>query len=202
MKRIAVGLLILVALPVGAADELDASRPGFYFGVGAVYAVENFSFDSDNLGMTAILGPGVDPDYDDSQGAHLQIGYRTHPTLGFEFLYEFLEGFDSTAGSPKTEIDSHLFTFNAKVYPFEGRWQPYLLTGIGARLINSEVFDSSVKKPFETDAGFTARFGAGLTYSVTRHFALELEGSYQVGTGGIVRHANYANFALHFLYRM
>ena len=201
MARLVV-LLMLVALPAVAADDLEPARSGFYFGVGAVYAAENFSFDSENLGMTAILGPGVDPDYDDSAGAHLQIGYRTHPTLAFEFLYEFLEGFDSTAGSPKTEIDSHLFTFNAKVYPFDGRWQPYLLTGIGARLINSEVFDKSVKKPYETDAGFTARFGGGLAVSVTRHFAVELEGSYQVGTGGIVRHANYGTFAVHFLYRM
>ena len=201
MSRL-IAFLLLLALPAGAAEELDTGRSGFYFGVGAVYAAENFSFDSENLGMTAILGPGVDPDYDDSAGAHVQIGYRSHPTLGFEFLYEFLEGFDSTAGSPKTEIDSHLFTFNAKVYPFQGRWQPYLLTGIGARLINSEVFDSSVKKPFETDAGFTARFGAGLAYSFTRHLAVELEGTYQVGTGGIVRHANYGSFALHFLYRL
>ena len=198
-----VATLLFLVLPVSAAaDDLDPARSGFYFGVGAVYAVENFSFDSENLGMVGILGPGVDPDYDDSAGAHVQIGYRTHPTLGFEFLYEFLEGFDSTAGSPKTEIDSHLFTFNAKVYPFQGRWQPYLLTGIGARLINSEVFDSAVKKPFETDAGFTARFGGGVAYSVTRHFGLELEASYQVGTGGIVRHANYGSVALHFLYRM
>ena len=89
-----------------------------------------------------------------------------------------------------------------KILRVIGRVILYLLAGIGARLINSEVFDSSVKKPFETDAGFTARFGGGLAYSLSRHFAVELEGSYQVGTGGIVRYANYGTVALHLLYRL
>ena len=62
-----VATLLLLALPAAAAeDDLDPARSGFYFGVGAVYAIENFSFDSENLGMVGILGPGVDPDYDDS----------------------------------------------------------------------------------------------------------------------------------------
>ena len=111
------------------------------------------------------------------------------------------EGFDSTAGVPDTEIDSHLFALNAKVYPLGGRLQPFLLGGLGVRLINSEVFDNSVRKPFETDAGFTARLGGGVVYAVTRHFAIELEGSYQLGAGGIVQHADYGMFGVHFQYR-
>ncbi len=200
---ICVGLLLcgIAVQPAGAENDDDPSRTGLYLGLGAAFAFENFSFDSDKLGMSAILGPGVDPDYDNSQGAHLQVGYRVHRALGLEFLYEFLEGFDSTDGIPDVEIDSHLFTLNAKVYPLGGRWQPYLLGGLGLRLINSEVLDKSVKKPFETDAGFTARLGGGIAYSVTRHFVVELEGSYQIGAGGIVGHADYGTLGLHFLYR-
>lgn len=194
-------LLCWIAVsPAGAADD-DFSRTGFYLGLSPVFAFENFTLDSDDLGMSAILGPGVDPDYDDSQGAHLQIGARVHRALGLELLYEFLEGFDSTNGAPGTEIDSHLVTLNAKFYPLGGRLQPYLLGGLGVRVINSEVLDKSVKKPFETDAGFTARLGGGFVYSVTRHFVVELEGSYQLGTGGIVQHADYGSLGLHFLYR-
>jgi len=188
-------------VPGEAEPTDDPTRIGFYAGLGAVYAFENFSFDSDNLGLSGILGPGVDPKYDDSAGAHLQLGYRVEPWLGIEFLYEFLEGFDSTAGIPETEIDSHLFTLNAKWYPRPGRLEPYLLAGMGAHLVNSEVRDSAVKKPFETDLGFVGRLGGGLAYQVTTHFGMELEGSYQLGHGGMVQYARYGTLALHFIYR-
>ena len=74
----------------------DPSRTGFYIGLGAAFAFENFSFDTEKLGMTGILPPNLDPGYDNSQGAHIQLGYRVHRSVGLEFLYEFLEGFDST----------------------------------------------------------------------------------------------------------
>jgi opacity protein-like surface antigen len=205
--RSVIGLILVgtwLAGSAAAAEAEDGFQPGMYFGLGAVYAFPDFSFDSENLGMTAILGPGVDPDFDDSAGAHLQVGYRAHPMLGVEFLYEFLEGFDSTNGSPDVEIDSHLFVLNAKLYPLAQPWrslEPYLLAGLGAHLINSEVFDVAVKKPFETDLGFVGRLGGGLAYHVNRHFVMELEGSYQLGEGGIVRYARYGALALHFIYR-
>lgn len=196
---------VWLAAASAAAETGGEFEPGAYFGLGAVYAFENFSLDSDNLGMASILGPGVDPKFDDSAGAHVQIGYRARSWLGVEFLYEFLEGFDSTRGSPDVEIDSHLFVFNAKLYPLEQRWhslEPYLLGGLGAHWINSEVVDPAVKKPFESDLGFVGRLGGGVAYHATRHFVIELEGSYQLGQGGIVRYARYGSLALHFIYRM
>lgn len=212
MRRRALGGLVVlwtglaVGLPAAAGSEEairdDAFRPGFYLGLGAVYAFEDFSFTSENLGMTGILGPGVDPGYDDSAGAHVQVGYRLTDWVGAEILYEFLEGFDSTRGTPDTEIDSHLFTLNAKWYaPIEGRLRPYALTGMGAHLVNSEVLDPTVRKPFETDAGFVGRLGGGIAWDVSRHFTFELEGSYQIGIGDLVGNARYGTLALHLLWR-
>lgn len=205
IRGVVTAALLCTLLPLAARAGGDvgesASRSGFYLGLGASYAVENFSFTSDDLGLEAILGPGVDPNYDDSQGVDLQIGYRANPWLALEFLYGFLEGFDSTAGNPATEIDSHLVTLNAKLFPCGGRIQPYALLGLGTHIINSEVRDPAVRKPFETDAGFVTRAGGGIDFYATRHFVVELEGAYQQGSGGIVKDAEFGSFGLHFLYR-
>ena len=202
LAAVGAALALAPAAARAAVSEPDAtSRSGFYLGLGASYAVENFSLTSDDLGMTAILGPGVDPNYDDSQGVDVQIGWRARPWLAVEFLYGFLEGFDSTAGVPSTEIDSHLVTLNAKLFPCGGRIQPYGLFGIGTHIINSEVLDPAVRKPFETDAGFVTRVGGGIDYYATDHFVVELEGAYMQGSGGIVKDAEFGAFGLHFLYR-
>ena len=200
-----VALVCSLALPSAARaadDAADLARTGFYLGLGAVYAIENFTLRSDDLGMAAILGPDIDPNFDDSQGVHVIAGYRAHPLLGFEFLYEFLEGFDSTSGPRQLEIDSHLVVVNAKIYPLEGCLQPFVLFGVGTHIINSEIVrDPTVSKPFQTDAGFVTRVGGGLDYYATDHLVVEAEGSYMLGSGGILRGANYGALALHFLYR-
>jgi opacity protein-like surface antigen len=201
VARIGALLLGLLASTPAAAVEHEAFQPGAYLGIGAVYAFESFDFDSDRLQLGAILGPGVELDYDDSAGVHLLLGYRSRAWLGIELVYEFLEGFDSTRGTPRTEIDSHMFGLGAKLYPLEGRLQPYLLAGLGAHLINTEVIDPTVNKPFDSDVGFVGRLGAGLAYELSRHWLVELEGSYQLGEGGIVRYARYGTLALHFVYR-
>jgi opacity protein-like surface antigen len=206
MRLAITGVLLAIWLGAGpaAAEGEEAFEPGFYFGLGAVYAFENFSFTSDNLGMApGLLPSGLDPAFDDSAGAHALLGYRALEWLGVDFQYEFLEGYDSTRGKPDVEIDSHLFVLNAKLYPIQGRWQPYALAGMGAQLINSEAVDvKTVKKPFETDLGFVGRVGGGLAFNATRHFLIELEGAYQMAEGPLLRHARYGSLGVHFIYRM
>lgn len=200
------GIVALVGLGLpGAAAGDDYARPGFYVGIGPSYLFESFSLDSDNLGLAGVLGSDVDPDYDNSAGVDVKIGYRVSPQLAAEFLYGFAEGFDSHAGVRATEIDVHLVSFNAKWFPLQGdggsKLQPYGLLGAGTQIVNSEVRDPSIEKPWSTDAGFVGRFGVGVDYYVTNKFAVELEASYMLPAGGWVKHTDYASLSLSFLHR-
>lgn len=200
------GIVAFVGLGLsGTAAGDDYARPGFYVGIGPSYLFESFSLDSDNLGLAGVLGSDVDPDYDNSAGVDVKIGYRVSPQLAAEFLYGFAEGFDSHAGVRATEIDVHLVSFNAKWFPLQGdggsKLQPYGLLGAGTQIVNSEVRDPSIEKPWSTDAGFVGRFGVGVDYYVTNKFAVELEASYMLPAGGWVKHTDYASLSLSFLHR-
>ena len=198
-------LTVLTLTPTGAAGAdpsgtgPDYGRSGFYAGLGAVYAAENFSYDLENLGLTGIVD--VDPEYDDSAGAELMLGYRMHPNLAVEFVYQFLEGFDSTRGNPETEIDSHAFTLNAKLFVLTGRWQPYAVLGLGGHLVNTEVRDNAVKKPFETDLAFAMRFGGGVDFYLNEHWVVGIEGTYFTPTSGLAGHADFGTVGAHVLLR-
>jgi opacity protein-like surface antigen len=199
-----VGVLLawLTIVPATRAEP-EASpfvRSGFYAGLGGFYIFEDLALDAEKLGLAAVLS--ADPAYDNSAGAEIVLGYRAHPKLGLEFVYQFIEGFDSTAGSPATEIDGHAFTLNAHVYPCGGRLQPYGSFGLGAVLANSEVLSSGFKKPFEQDLGFALRFGAGLDYYLTEHVVFGLEGSYVAPVGGLAGHVNFGAVGFRFLYRL
>jgi opacity protein-like surface antigen len=186
-----------------ASDEYAYS--GLYFGIGASYASEHFSLDTDNLRLAGTFGSGVDPSYDDSAGVDVQVGYRLDEFFAVEFLYGFLEGFDSTVGFRATEIDLHLITLNAKFFvpvPFlNSRLEPYLLAGVGTQIVNLEVRDGAYGKPFRMDAGFVGRVGGGLAYRVTDWFSVEMEASTMLPAGGWVKHTRYSSVAFHFLRR-
>ena len=195
--------LSLAASSSFASDDYAYSGP--YIGLGASYASEHFSLDTDNLGLAGTFGSGVDLAYDDSAGVDVQIGYRFDKFFAVEFLYGFVEGFDSTSGFRGTEIDLHLVTLNAKVFipvPLhESRLTPYVLAGLGTQIVNAEVRDRVYRKPFSTDAGFVGRLGAGLAYRVTDTFYVEVEASTMLPAGGWVKHTRYSSIAVHFLRR-
>ena len=200
------GIVVLAGLGLpGAAVGDDYRRAGLYVGIGPSCLFESFSLDSDNLGLAGVLGAGVDPKYDNSAGVDVKIGYRVSPQLAAEFMYGFAEGFDSHEGVRATEIDAHLVSFNAKWFPLQGdgesRLQPYGLLGAGTQIVNSEVLDPDIQKPWSTDAGFVGRFGAGLDYYVTNQFVIEIEASYMLPAGGWVKHTDYASLSLSFLHR-
>jgi opacity protein-like surface antigen len=203
-RLVSVLVWLCVCAPSSYAGE-DYQRPGPYLGIGASYAIENFSLDSDELNLAGALGSGLNPKYDNSAGVDVQIGYRLDSRFAVEFLYGFLEGFDSHAGALASEIDLHLVTLNAKWFPLgelcDGRLQPYALAGVGTQIVNSEVRSSAFEKPYETDAGFVGRVGGGIDYYLTESFGVEVEASYMLPAGGWVRHARYTAVAFHFLHR-
>ena len=208
----AVGLAIglCVAGTAGAeADERDPARPGAYVGLGAAYTIEHFRLDSERLELAATLGPGVDPRYDDSVGVDVQAGYRLGDAFAVDFLYQWIEGFDSTAGlpgTPGTEIDAHQLTLSGRWFPpalrqASGRLQTYVFAGVGLQIVNSEVLAPTVRKPYRTDAGFVGRIGGGIDYYLTPSLVLEFEAAYGMPAGGWVRYTRYSALAFRLQHR-
>jgi len=199
-------VLALVAAGRAAAETAPAgkdahARRGFYAGVGTGWAFPDFGFDSDNLGLDGVLGPGLDPDYDGSVAVDAFLGYRVHRRVGLELGYTFYEGWDSRSGVESTEIDAHAFMLNTKAYGCTGRLQPYALLGVGALLVNSEIRDARFPKPFETDLGFALRAGGGVDLYLHPHWVLGLEVAYVAGFGGLVEYADHTTTGLRLQYR-
>jgi hypothetical protein len=177
---------------VPEADTTDLARPGLSVGAGAVYAFEDF-----------------DRAFDDSAGAELHVGYRLTPHFGLSFLYQWLEGFDSTgavqpyetvAPGEDVELDTHELSLGARFYALTGRFQPYALLGISLLIENWEIVDSDYRKPYDIDVGPAGRFGGGIDFYATPHLVLSLEGSY-LAPGGDVDGENFGSLVLLLQYR-
>jgi len=194
------GALALVGTGVARADERSGPGQGVYVGIGGVYALEDFDYDSSRLGTASIFGPDVKIDFDDSTGVDLLLGWRFHRRLSLELTYEFLEGFDSTEGAPDSELDTHHFLLGLKLYGNRNLFEPYLLVGVGGLLVEEEVEGATLPDPFRTDLGFAMRFGGGLDFWLDEHFGVEVEVSYLIAQGGLAESADMGLFALHFLY--
>ncbi len=52
-------------------------------------------------------------------------------------------------------------------------------------LRNTEVVDGPVSKPFDEDAGYATRFGAGIDYYVSENWALTVEGVFVLPVGSL-----------------
>ena len=165
MKRVLaiVGLsFFLLVLNSGTAlAKDDYSRPGFYLGGGGVYALENFK---NTQGLQ----------FDDMLGFNARLGYRLHSLLAIEIMGERIDQFDlkQPAGT-NIGIETWVGTANAKLYPFEGAVQPYVLGGVGAMHAKTSGIPNSVDC---TDIAY--RFGGGLDLYATENWVINVEGSY------------------------
>jgi opacity protein-like surface antigen len=168
----------LAALPVSAQEAGDASsrfaRRGVFLGLGALYALENFDTDA------AIEDPDNELDItaDDAGGLELRGGYRVHPNVALEMLYQFYGGF--AVKERTTDVDDHFdgwsLTAGGKLYPFLGRVQPYALAGLGGLVFTEKQGD---------DSGFLARLGGGVDVYATDHVVFAFEIGYALPAGSI-----------------
>ena len=198
--------VIVCALLVGANARAlepgeDHARSGWYVGLGAVYAFEDFDGDAAQLALPdPPYAARFEPRFDDSAGIHLLGGYRVTPHFALELGYEWLEGFDAKAAEPDLEVDSHLITLDAKLFALTGRVQPFARAGVGVHLANIEIVDGDFRKPWEESSGFAARFGIGVDYYLTRHWVVGVEGRYVLSTGD-TKHFDYGGLMLGAQYR-
>jgi opacity protein-like surface antigen len=164
-------------------EEIDYAAPGFYIGAGGAYGIELFA--------------GHDARVDNSGGFHVRAGYRIIPNLAVEVLYENFLQFDSDPGS----VDAWTTTVNAKGYILTGRYQPYVLLGLGYIAGNGSggnpdgpggvAPDVSLNPQHgaSTDVanpgnGFLMRFGVGMDAYITEHLSMGPEIAYDLPFGG------------------
>ena len=180
----------------------DYARRGFYLGAGGFYAISDYDLTTSDLDVVPPELPGLDPEFSNTGGVDVRVGYRAFSHLAFEADYQWQAGFDSTndAIAPPLEIDTHLVSLNAKLFALTGRWQPYGLVGASLLVFNTEIVDPDFEKPWSVDYGFAPRFAAGVDFYVSEHWLLNVEGTYVVPVGSL-HGANMGTVGAGFQYR-
>lgn len=183
MGKLAIVLgLLCVLLPLGMAhaqdddddngeeqgEEQSFERPGWYLGVLATYAVENFHNPRVEVG-----GEKVSTNHDNSWGGNVRAGYRFNGVAAFEVEWEGLEGFDDTSGTG-SEIEAWTLTGSIKGHVPLGRFQPYLLGGVGMMQARTHggIDDGQTKE------SFLFRAGGGIDIYLTDQIVFATDVSY------------------------
>jgi len=167
----------------------------------------NYTFDVNSLESDAFGGGG-------------RAGYRCHSYVATELQFERLAIFNGSLAETDIpmndkvrnfdlELESLVFTTNAKGYLLTGRYQPYVLGGVGFMRMETKARDATTTPG--TIVGYAAqqsditvkvalRFGAGLDFYVTDNIVATLEGSYLIPTGELSG-LDYYSFGLGLQYR-
>lgn len=169
------------AAVIEEVEESDYAEVGPYIGLGGVYAIELF-----DGGMNV----------DNSNGFHVRAGYRVHPHIAVEARYEHYLGFETDPGdgpgSDPTDFGPGHFegwslTANVKGFILTGRWQPYLLFGMGYLDINypgvnrvPNGFNGGDARPGDD---FAMRFGVGFDAHLSDLISIGPEIAYVLPVG-------------------
>jgi opacity protein-like surface antigen len=201
-------------------DEDDFARRGWMVGVAGSSAIELFEEDLESdfqrhlepTGMIGGFGRGdvASLAVDNSLGFNARVGYRCHPRFSTEVEVEWLHGFDADLTQPgflqlaKVEVDSLVVTANAKGYLLTGRYQPFLLLGLGAMSGDLKVRDpvgltfTGIKS--QSENVFAMRFGGGIDLYATENIVVSLEADYVYPFGNLDE-LNYVTISWGFQYR-
>jgi len=167
----------------------------------------NYTFSVSNLDNDAFGGGG-------------RGGYRCHSYVATELQFEQLANFN--ASLPETdipmndkvrnfdlELETLVFTTNVKGYLLTGRYQPYVLGGVGFMRMETKARDATTTpgpivgvaaQQSDITVKVALRFGAGLDFYVTDNIVATLEGSYLIPTGELSG-LDYYSFGLGLQYR-
>lgn len=182
---------------VGQAFDLEESsensyaRRGWLLGLSGVYAADTKEDDLESsLGNPA--GAPVNLSIKNTFGVKGQAGYRCHPRFSAEVEVEWLDEFEGTvflggAVGEKVSIDLEplVVTTNLKGYALTGRYQPFVLVGGGAMVVEANLKDHSGLglSQTETMRGVVMRFGGGLDFYATEQMVLTVGVDYVLPFG-------------------
>lgn len=162
-------------------EATDPARSGPMFGLGAGYALDNFS------------GLGADPDGSAAYNAH--IGYRFNPRFATELQIERYHKFNFDGG----DVDGWAVGMNGKGYILTGRYQPFVLIGVNYLKLSTTDTRPGFKTS-KTDDEAAMRFGAGLDVYATDKLVVTTDISYMLGMGQVQGY-DIVMFSLGFLFR-
>lgn len=237
----AIGCMAVALLTEDSEEGYD--RKGFYAGLSASYARENFSdstvvnlVDGELQTNLQILrgtpSPASGPPYvdagiytfslddvdSDTFGFNGRGGYRCHRYVSTELQFERLMNFDGSVlenGVPMNdsargfdlELESLVFTTNAKAHLLTGRYQPFALAGLGFMRMESKARDNTggtipgfAPQASDVIVELAMRFGGGLDFYLTENIVVTAEGSYLLPTGKLDG-LDYYTFGLGLQYR-
>lgn len=144
--------------------EFDEFQPFAYGAAAALYAEEFFD------------GKAKPKNNSYGWGLNLRAGYRFHPNVAIEALYEQVIQFDADQA---TDRDTWSLMPNAKIFIVEGFCEPYVSIGAGLMKANAQ------RTPNIDDGfGFAGRFGLGADFYATENIFIETEVAYTVPTNG------------------
>jgi len=173
-----VAALGLALATVPARAQYDASNDGFndpgpYVGLGASWLHQGFQ---DNTATG---------DFGNSWGANARFGYRLTEIFGVEGIYEYADDFGAHQVAPKgARIRTNSFSVNGKLIVPAGRFNPYLLGGVG--FLNADADPSIADRNWDADGtNFMGRFGGGMDLWATENVALYVDASYTIPVGGV-----------------
>lgn len=239
--------VIAVALPAFAEDEeyepeseIDFARSGPYLAASVAFGWPKFrdeiSRDLEILTSRPRANEGHAEEADQGKGLNVKVGYRFHPRFAAEVQYEWLDGFEISIDplngnrpvlEPYQNRDvDFVVTANLKFYVFKGRFQPFLVGGVGAmrgafrqiddrppipkvtrlpsaftaNLTNQETcaLDATCNKQYTE---MTARFGGGFDYYVTEHIVANATFDYVYPTGQLHKQFDYISLSFGAGYR-
>ena len=177
--RILIGLLAAVSMSSIASAQDQYSAAGPYVQLAGSYALCSLN-ESDGGGGDC--GNAVD----NSLGLNARVGFRFNRFISVEGQIEWISGFDAKPGTiqappvglTEASIEAVTYTISARLYPIEGRIQPYAIVGLGGENVwlNTNIGNS------DTFTSFVGRFGAGLDIYLTSQLALTGEFTYVAAT--------------------
>ena len=173
-RRGIIGLIWLALLGLGspatAQDEAEQARNGLYI-------LGSFGFGSEAFDTKPPPPFTINP----AIGVKGIVGFKFLTYLAVQADVEWLgtgfqlePGTDSTNESLMTPLT---FTVDAKATPLRGKYQPYILAGVGLLHATSD------QDPTRT--ALAARFGGGVDIMTTEHTMLSFGISYVLATGDL-----------------
>jgi len=161
-------LAIGIALGTSSAHAEDEfNRPGPYVGVGGSYIVSGFQ------------DGAADGDFGDTLGFNARGGYRFNDFFAAEGIYEYGDDFGAHQIVPGASIQTNAFTVNGKLLLPLGRFQPYLMGGVG--FVNANADRAIARTGWDADGtSFAGRFGGGVDLWATENVAIYLDAAYTI----------------------
>lgn len=154
------------AAEVAPSDDFS---PFAYGSLGALYAEEFFTGSAKQLHNSY------------GWGLSARVGYRFHPNVAAELLYEHAVEFDADSGT-----DRRAFSLmpNLKAYFVEGFCEPFAAVGLGLVGVDNThnnpdgTGPGGGARPVEDGYGFGMRFGIGADFYATEQIYISPEVAY------------------------